>query len=105
MSRLPLQGKECEALQVSDLVLHSGRHLLQPVAQLHLLGHAVLLQGRDDLHQQHATAGYQVGTAGYQLGTAGYQVGTAGYQLGTAGYQLGTAGYQLGTLHLGTISY
>lgn len=35
--------------QVSDFVLHSGGDLLQSVAQLHLLGRAVLLQRRDDL--------------------------------------------------------
>lgn len=35
--------------QVSDFVLHSSCNLLQSVAQLHLLGCAVLLQHCDDL--------------------------------------------------------
>lgn len=35
--------------QVSDFILHSGSNLLQSVAQLHLLGRAVLFQRCDDL--------------------------------------------------------
>lgn len=35
--------------QVSDFVLHGGSNLLQSVAQLHLLGRAVLFQRCDDL--------------------------------------------------------
>lgn len=38
-------------LQVRDLVLHGRGHLLQPVAQLHPLGGAVLLQSGDDLSE------------------------------------------------------
>lgn len=37
------------SLQIRDLVLHGRSDLLQPVAQLHLLGRAVLLQSGDDL--------------------------------------------------------
>lgn len=36
-------------LQVGDLVFHGRCDLLQPVAQLHLLGRAIFLQSRDDL--------------------------------------------------------
>lgn len=41
-----------QSLQICDLVFHSRRDLLEPIAQLHLLGRAVLLQGSDDLKRR-----------------------------------------------------
>lgn len=38
-----------QSLQIRDLVFHGRRDLLEPIAQLHLLRRAVLLQGSDDL--------------------------------------------------------
>lgn len=35
--------------EISNLVLHQGGDLLQPVGQLHLLTRTVLVQGHDDL--------------------------------------------------------
>lgn len=40
------------ALEVSNLVLHKGGDLLQPICQLHLLTRAVLLQRHDDLRDR-----------------------------------------------------
>lgn len=39
-------------LEIRDLVFHGSSDLLEPVAQLHLLGSAVLLQGGDDLEDR-----------------------------------------------------
>lgn len=41
--------------QVGDFILHSGGDLLQPIAELHLLGRGVLLQRRDDLKKDGKT--------------------------------------------------
>ena len=41
-----------QSLQIRDLVFHGCRDLLEPIAQLHLLGRAVLLQGSDDLKRR-----------------------------------------------------
>lgn len=41
--------------QVGDFILHGGGDLLQPIAELHLLGRGVLLQRRDDLKKDGKT--------------------------------------------------
>lgn len=41
-----------QSLQIRDLVFHGCCDLLEPIAQLHLLGRAVLLQGSDDLKRR-----------------------------------------------------
>lgn len=44
--------------QVGDFILHGGGDLLQPIAELHLLGRGVLLQRRDDLKRDGTTLDY-----------------------------------------------
>lgn len=47
---------ECLLSQVGDFILHGGSDLLQPIAELHLLGRGVLLQRRDDLQREGTTS-------------------------------------------------